>query len=204
MLASGFVPAGRLRVAGHGTRLGLFVVVVSTLAVAVPLYVAAFKSSSGAQVSQAVNEAVVTWLSPNPALKPVAVTIQGRQVTVAVAGPVAPPSSQSLSKAIDGILGSSAVVQLRWYQYAQATARRNGAAKALTTAVVQPLVMAWLAKAANQTRPTQIVAVDTRGSAINVKLAGGQPPPSASLLADAISRAVGRGVTVTVVWNLTR
>ena len=33
MLASGFVPAGRLRVAGHGTRLGLFVVVVSTLAV---------------------------------------------------------------------------------------------------------------------------------------------------------------------------
>ena len=64
---------------------------LALVAVAVPLTSASIRSAGRAQVSQTVNQTIVTWLIPYPSLTVDAVTIAGVDVRVQLSGPVAPP-----------------------------------------------------------------------------------------------------------------
>lgn len=202
-LASGFVPSGRVKHAPFGIRLGLAASLVATVALGIPLTVATLHNSSRAQVAQAVNEAVATWIKPYPALKLTAVTINGVAVTVDVSGPTRPPSSQSLATSLGAVLGPAAAAQVRWYQTARSPAPHSTRTTVvLSAAQVRPLVAAWLSDPAAAADGTQIVDVTVDRDTVNVELAGPAAPPPAGPLAQAISELAGRAITVSVTSSM--
>ena len=115
-LASGFVPRGRLRTASKRIRIGVAVVTLALVAVAVPLTSASIRSAGRAQVSQTVNQTIVTWLIPYPSLTVDAVTIAGVDVRVQLSGPVAPPPTAELIGLLKGVVGPDVAVRVVWFQ----------------------------------------------------------------------------------------
>lgn len=115
-LASGFVPRGRLRTVSTRIRVGVAVVALALVAVAVPLTIASVRSASRAQVSQTVNQTIVTWLTPYPSLTVDGVTIAGVDVRVQLSGPVAPPPTKGLISMLKGVLGPRVGVRVVWFQ----------------------------------------------------------------------------------------
>lgn len=119
LLASGFVPHGRLRSASKRIRIGVAVVALALVAVAVPLTLASIRNAGQAHVSQSVNQTVVTWLSPYPSLTVDAVSISGADVQVQLSGPVAPPPTQELISLLKGVVGPGVGVRVVWFQTAK-------------------------------------------------------------------------------------
>ncbi|MBW4077321.1 MAG: DUF389 domain-containing protein, partial [Acidobacteria bacterium] len=115
-LASGFVPRGRLRAASKRIRVGVAVVALALVAVAVPLTIASVRSASRAQLSQTVNQTIVTWLTPYPSLTVDGVTITGVDVQVQLSGPVAPPPTKELITMLKSMVGPSVAVRVVWFQ----------------------------------------------------------------------------------------
>jgi uncharacterized hydrophobic protein (TIGR00271 family) len=203
LVASGFVPAGRLRAASGPIRLGLLAGAAALVAVAVPLTAASAANARHAQLTEAVNQAVVTWLAPDPALTLTGASISGSLVTVEVTGSASPPSTTSLAQALTALLGPGAAVQVRWFQTTTAAASRVAGSSPLTLAQLRPLVQSWLAKTAGGASSMRIVQLASSGNVVSVELAGPSAPPPATTLAQAISKRAGRTVTVSVSWQTT-
>jgi uncharacterized hydrophobic protein (TIGR00271 family) len=201
LAVSGFVPAGRLKAASGRIRLGLLTAVAALVLVAAPLTDATLASDSHAQTTQAVNQAAVGWLAPYPSLTLTGASITGTLVTVDVAGSISPPSTASLVKALTGVLGPGVAVGVRWFQTTSATDSHSAGTLPLTLAQLRPLVQSWLASAAGGASALQIVQLTKSGDTVNVDLAGPSAPPSANLLAQAISKRAGQAVTVSVSWR---
>lgn len=198
LVGSGFVPAGRIRAASGRIRFGLLSAAIAVVAVAAPLTRATLLSDSHAQTTQAVNQAAVTWLTPYPSLTLTGATISGTLVTVDVTGSTSPPSPTTLAKALTGVLGPSAAVQVRWFQTTSATSPHKTETVSLTLAQIQPIVESWLADGAST---AQIAQLTTTGDSVSVELEGPAAPPAANLLAQALSKRAGHTVTVSVVWR---
>ncbi|HUY29374.1 MAG TPA: DUF389 domain-containing protein [Acidimicrobiales bacterium] len=201
-IASGFVPPGRLRVAPGRIRAGLLATVLATTAVSIPLAIASLKNASRAQNTRAVNQAVVTWLTPYPALKLSGVSIDGARVTVDLVGSTAPPATPTLVSALTGILGPRAAVQVQWFQSSVVAPARPAAPAQLTLAELRPLVDAWLAGAPGGASALTVTDLSSAGDVVSVGLEGSSTPPPATKLAVAISKKVGRTVTVSVDWRM--
>ena len=198
LLASGFVPPGRRKAASGRIRAGLLAVAI---AVSAPLTATTLANASHAQATQAVNQAAVSWLAADPALTLTGTTINGALVTVDVAGSTSPPPTASLAKALTGVLGPKAAIEVRWYQVTSAAPPHPAAAAPLTLAQIRSLVQSWLAGSAGGTSTLRIAKLTHSGDAVNVELDGPSAPPPASLLAQAISKRAGRAVTVSVSWR---
>jgi len=198
LAASGFVPRGRFRAVSGRIRFGLLLAVAALALVAAPLTDATLASDNHAQVTQAVNQAAVSWLAAYPSLTLTGANITGSLVTVDVAGPASPPPSTSLAQALAGVLGPGAAVQVQWYQTTTAASTRSTASLSLTIAQLQPVVQSWLSDAASTLRVAQLTK---NGDAVSVTLEGASAPPAADLLAKAISKRAGQAVTVSVTWR---
>ena len=98
LAASGFVPSGRVKAASGRIRFGLLSAVAALVLVAAPLTDATLASDTHTQITQAVNQAAVTWLAPYPSLTLTGATITGTLVTVDVTGSTSPPSTTSLAR----------------------------------------------------------------------------------------------------------
>lgn len=198
LVASGFVPSGRLRAAAGRIRLGLLAVAIATVAVAAPLTDATLLNIRQTQTTQAVNQAAVNWLSQYPSLTLTGAHVSGALVTLDVTGPTAPPSTTSLAKALTGVLGPNAAVEVRWYQTVSAAGSQHTGSATLTMTQLRSLVQSWLA---SSTGSLQIVKLTNSANTVSVELAGASAPPPASQLASAISKKVGHTVTVSVSWQ---
>ena len=86
LASSGFVPQGRYRAASGRIRFGLVSAVAALVLVAAPLSEATLASDSNAQLTRAVNQAVVSWLAPYPSLTLTGARVTGTLVSVEVAG----------------------------------------------------------------------------------------------------------------------
>ena len=204
LLASGFVPSGRLRDAPFRVRLGLALAALATLALAVPLTTASLRSASQAQTTQAVNQAVVNWLAPYPALKVTGVTVTGHEVTVDVQGSLAPPSTQGLLNRLVRILASDAAAEVRWFQTAEATSPEAASTLQLTVDQVRPVLDTWLSAPLGRDNTMVVLDVAMSGDQVTVVLTGPTPAPSATSLAESLSSLAGRAVTVSVTTSITK
>lgn len=204
LLASGFVPTGRLRSAPNRIRIGMALAAVATLTLAVPLTIASLKSASQAQTSQAVNQAVVNWLQPYPSLKLVLVEIDAHEVTVQVQGSVAPPPTQGLLNRLVRVLGSDAAARVQWFQTAEATSPASASTVALSDQQVRPLVQQWLSSALGKDNAMVILAITINTDQVSVILAGPTAAPAASTLAASLSTLAGRAITVSVTTSITK
>lgn len=204
LLAKGFVPSGRLRIASWKIRLGLGAAIVATAAVATPLTSATLADESHAATTEAVNQAVVDWLSPYPSLSLTGVSISGVLVTAEVTGSTSPPRTTSLVKALSNILGSSVAVRVQWYQTSSSSASPTSPSlktSALSMTELRSLVESWLA---GEQGGMQIVRLTKSGSSVSVELRGPSAPPPAGKLAQSISKRAGEVVTVAVSWQTGR
>ncbi|HUX03963.1 MAG TPA: TIGR00341 family protein [Acidimicrobiales bacterium] len=204
LLASGFVPTGRLRAAPVSIRIGIALAAVAALTLAVPLTVTSLRIASQAQTSQAVNQAVVNWLQSYPSLKVTGVSIKGHEVTVQVQGSVAPPATQSLSNRLVRVLGSDAAARVQWFQTAEATSPASASTLVLSDQQVRPLVQEWLTSALGKDNAMIILAITINSDQVGVILAGPTAAPSASTLAASLSALAGRAVTVSVTTSITK
>ncbi len=202
LLASSFVPEGRLRNATTKIRLGLLAVLIATVAVAVPLTIASISNASQAQATQAINQAVANWIKPDPVLTVSAVNIEGTKIKVDVIGPVAPPDSDGLIQAITAILGTTPIVQVQWIQSSRANASQHKEPTTLTHAQLHALVQTWLTNGSQRDSAMRVLSITINGDSVNVELEGPSAPPPASTLARAISKQAGRPMTVSVSWSV--
>jgi hypothetical protein len=190
------------RMSGPGNpgriRSGLLGSVAAVVLVAAPLTDATLASDSHAQVTQAVNQAAVSWLAPYPSLTLTGASISGTLVTVEVAGPASPPPTTSLAQALTGMLGPRAAVQVQWFQTTTATVARSATTVPLTLAQIRPVVQSWLSDQASTLRIAQLTR---NGGAVSVTLEGASAPPPADRLAQAISKRAGQTVAVSVTWR---
>ena len=116
LVASGFVPSGRLKAASGRIRAGFVAAAAAAVAVAAPLTATTLANASHARTTQAVNQAAVSWLAGDPALTLTGTSISGPLVTIDVTGATSPPPTTSLAKALTAVLGPGAAVEVRWYQ----------------------------------------------------------------------------------------
>ena len=201
LVASGFVPSGRLKAASGRIRAGFLVITAAAVAVTAPLTATTLASASHAQTTQAVNQAAVSWLAAAPALTLTGTSISGALVTVDVAGATSPPPTASLAKALSGLLGAGAAVEVRWYQTTSAAASHGAGSSPLTLEQLRSLVQSWLADAAGGASALQIAKLTRSGDTVSVDLDGASAPPPAIQLAQAISKRAGHAVTVSVSWR---
>lgn len=115
-LASGFVPPGRLREASRRIRVGMAVTALALVVIAIPLTTTSLRSAGRAQISQNVNQSVVTWLGAYLSLKIASVDIEGVDVKVQVSGPVEPPPTSELIHLLKSVLGPTVAVRVQWFQ----------------------------------------------------------------------------------------
>lgn len=198
LAGSGFVPAGRYRAASGRIRFGLVSAVAALVLVAAPLTDSTLASDSHAQLTQAVNQAAVSWLAPYPSLTLTGASVSGTLVNVEVAGPTSPPASTSLAQALAGVLGPGAAVQVQWFQTTAAASTRSAATLSLTLAQLRPIVQQWLSQEAST---LQIAQLTKNGGSVSVTLQGASAPPPAEQLAKAISEKAGQTATVSVTWR---
>ena len=201
LVASGFVPSGRLKAASGRIRAGFVAAAAAAVAVAAPLTATTLANASHARTTQAVNQAAVSWLAGNPALTLTGTSISGPLVTIDVTGATSPPPTTSLAKALTAVLGPGAAVEVRWYQTTSVAAAPRAVSSPLTLAQIRSLIRSWLAGAAGGASALQIAQLTRSGDAVNVELDGASAPPPALQLAQAISKRAGRAVTVSVTWR---
>lgn len=198
-LGTGFVPRLQLRRAGVAIGLGLFVLALATAGVAVPLAANSLGAITHTRTTQAIDQAVVKWLSPYPGMNASTINVQGTQVSIDVVGSQSPPSTASLAAALESILGPTAAVQVRWFQSVQGAQKQKSATNSLSQSELRSLVERWLG---NETSGIQVVSVTMSGNSTKVDLVGSSPPPSAGPLAQAISKQVGRPISISVDWSM--
>lgn len=199
-LGVGFVPSGRRARAGTRIRLGIAGLAVVLAGVAVPL---SERTASHADTTRLVTQAALSWISGDPALKLGPLSIQGSQVTVVVTGDAEPPSSGPLLHSLQGILGPGAAVQIRWFQTKSASPAPSPTRTTVVLSVGQlrSLVESWLASAPGGSQGTLIDGIDVNSSNVTVMLRGEVAPPSATTLAQQISKSEGRSVNVSINWR---
>lgn len=115
-VATGLTPRRRLIQRSRWVLAGLAVLVAALAAVTVPLVNRTESAIRHAYRLQQINTAVSNWLDSTSGLAVTDVEVNGNLVTVDVSGPVQPPNSTELRKALVPYLGTSASVQVRWFQ----------------------------------------------------------------------------------------
>jgi uncharacterized membrane protein len=111
-LLTGFVPASRFGLTRRRILLTLTITALPTIVIGVALTTRFARVASHARRLEAATQAIVTWLGPGDNLSQV--TLTGSAVRVDVAGPVAPPSLQTLTDALDNALNQKTTVNLAW------------------------------------------------------------------------------------------
>lgn len=99
------MPLARLKSVSGRVRVGFVAAALPTIGLAIPLTITSLRSAGQAQSSQAVNQSIVTWLEAYPTAKLTSVAISGREVSVKVSGPMAPPSTSTLNALFCGVVG---------------------------------------------------------------------------------------------------
>jgi uncharacterized hydrophobic protein (TIGR00271 family) len=194
-LLTGFVPVTRLRNARRRVIGGGVLVVLATVAVAVPLTVASLGAAEAGRSRTAVSDAAVTWAA-GTGLEVDEVRIDGDVVRLRLSGPEPPPSTAPLEDEVRAVLGPDAVVEVRWTQ-TQGPTGTGGVDPTTDEQLVNRLVNEWLADAPG--RPT-VTAVQVTTDRIGIELSATEPPPpTAALLA--LLGAEGIEVEVVVDWT---
>jgi hypothetical protein len=194
-LLTGFVPVTRLRNARRRVIGGGVLVVLATVAVAVPLTVASLGAAEAGRSRTAVSDAAVTWAA-GTGLEVDEVRIDGDVVRLRLSGPEPPPSTAPLEDEVRAVLGPDAVVEVRWTQ-TQGPTGTGGVDPTTDEELVNRLVNEWLADAPG--RPT-VTAVQVTTDRIGIELSATEPPPpTAALLA--LLGAEGIEVEVVVDWT---
>jgi len=195
-LLTGFVPATRLRNARGRVIGGGVLVVLATVAVAVPLTVASLGAAEAGRSRTAVTDAAVTWAA-GTGLEVDEVRIDGDVVRLRLSGPEPPPSTAALEDEVRAVLGPGALVEVRWTQ-TQGPTGSGGVDPTADEELINRLVDAWLADAPG--RPT-VTSVEVTTDRIAVQLSATEPPPPTTAL---LSLLGAEGIEVEVVVDWTR
>lgn len=195
-VATGFVPATRLRNARSAVITGGVLVAVATVAVAVPLTIASVAAADAGRERAAVLSAATTWIAGTN-LEIDSVRIDGQVVRIRLSGPDTPPATVGLEDQVRDIVGPDTTVEVRWTLTQAADPDSTGTAANLDPAVVRPVVDLWLTGAAGDPDVTDI---STDGGTVTVELTATDPPPPADTLV-ALLGAAGLNAPVTIDWT---
>ena len=114
-LVTGFVPPRRLRQTGGRVFGAGILVTAATVAVAVPLTLASVAAAHAGRERERLHAAATSWLQgTGDDLDDV--RRSDDLVRVKVSGPIPPPGTADLERAVRQIIGSSAAVEVRWTQ----------------------------------------------------------------------------------------
>lgn len=195
-VATGFVPATRLRNARSAVITGGVLVAVATVAVAVPLTIASVAAADAGRERAEVLSAATTWIAGTN-LEIDSVRIDGQVVRIRLSGPDTPPATVALEDQVRDIVGPDTTVEVRWTLTQAADPDSTDTTANLDPAVVRPVVDLWLTGAAGDPDVTDI---STDGGTVTVELTATDPPPPADTLV-ALLGAAGLNAPVSIDWT---
>jgi len=211
-VATGFVPARRLTFSWARVVAGATVALAVVGLVAVPLARASAEAVANAQRAEQVNRRVTSWLSESPN-RLSDVTVDGTEITVAVVGPVQPPSVTELRQGLEEVVGSDLNLQVRWIQESTplGDGEPEGGGDVATLAeasepppleLVEPAVEDWLSQSEAPAGSFEVVGIEISDDGlVAVDIRAATAPPSSDALATLIEDRLGRSVRITVEWT---
>ena len=199
-LLTGFVPASRFGLAPRRILLTIAVTAVPIIVIGAELATRFTSVASHARRLETATQAVVTWLGPGDSLSQV--TLTGSAVQVNVAGPVAPPSLQTLTAALNNALDEKTTVNLAWtpVQDGEPSPSPSAASPSTSVALVQlrPVVEQWLSR-----QSSSLDAMSYDGNTLVVTASGRTRPDNGSALSDVLRQQFGITIPISLVWTKT-
>jgi uncharacterized hydrophobic protein (TIGR00271 family) len=200
-LLTGFVPASRFGLTRRRILLTLAITAIPTIVIGAALTTRFTRVADHARRLEAATQAIVTWLGPGDNLSQV--TLTGSAVRVNVAGPVAPPSLQTLTDALDNVLNQKTTVNLAWtpVQNGEPTSSPSpSTAPSALPALIQlrPVVAEWLSR-----KSSNLDNMSYEGDTLVVTASGRTRPDDGVALSEVVRQQLGISVPISLVWTKT-
>jgi uncharacterized hydrophobic protein (TIGR00271 family) len=198
-LLTGFVPASRFGLTRRRILIALSLAAIPTIVIGAELTTRFTKVADHARQLEAATQAIVAWLGPGDDLSQV--TLTGSAVQVSVTGPVAPPSLQTLSDALDNALNQKTTVNLAWtpVQDGEPTpSPTTHATSLLALAQLRPVVEQWLSR-----QGSNLDGMSYDGNTLVVTASGQTRPDSGTVLSGVLMQQFGTTIPISLVWTKT-
>jgi uncharacterized hydrophobic protein (TIGR00271 family) len=197
-LLTGFVPASRFGLTRRRILFTLAITAIPTIVIGAALTTRFARVASHARRLEAATQAIVTWLGPGDNLSQV--TLTGSAVRVDVAGPVAPPSLQTLTDALDNALNQKTTVNLAWTPVQNGEPSPSASTPSVLPALIQlrPVVAEWLSR-----QSSNLDNMSYSGGTLVVTASGRTRPDSGAALSEVLRQQFGSNIPISLVWTKT-
>lgn len=198
-LATGVIPTIRLCFQSSRIAFTTIVIVIATVAIAVPLTTRSLDAATSSRQQNEVAASIEEWLGDTQ-LDVADINIDGPRVVVELTGLEEPPAAYRLAVKLKPLIGDEAEAIVRWDQRAQGVARADTPPVADPADVAREVIDGWVARLALDGVVLDVLDLTYDNGDVDVVVSGPSPPPPAPDLSGEVADAVGGTVALRVRW----